>query len=336
MDGENLDAVLLVHGTFAGNKEDEGSRWWQRGEATFWGWLNRRLAGVAACDERVFHWSGENKERERRQAGHTCWGGCGNMSGRAGPITWSDTAMAGRSSGRPCARRRGQRRGDRRGAAGPGIRRSSGLRSWTTVGTPFLTYGILWSDLLFLIPLAFAGYLLVDVLGQIRCVASHFGEMWYPSIVPAADREHLVRLGAMALPTLGLLLCLSYSLAASLLRRPEGRDAAAPLGRLSTWSTAIRVLGVLLAAFALFQVEGVASELGATWGGVRAETWSDRGGAGRPWSGLGHRHHRLPVLAVPRPGPGPRGDHLGQGRGRRSAGGTGIPRAGPLPVVARG
>lgn len=63
------DLVLLIHGTYAGRKEDGGTSWWQLGSDTDAGLRERLPAGVelAAAGE-VFHWSGENSERARIKA----------------------------------------------------------------------------------------------------------------------------------------------------------------------------------------------------------------------------------------------------------------------------
>ncbi|MGP0067947.1 MAG: hypothetical protein ACLQGP_30680 [Isosphaeraceae bacterium] len=70
-DAGRTEVVLLIHGTFATAPDDEGPRWWQRGESTFWDWLKERLGGVAEVQPggRLFRWSGDNSERERRGAG---------------------------------------------------------------------------------------------------------------------------------------------------------------------------------------------------------------------------------------------------------------------------
>ncbi|MET9758745.1 hypothetical protein ABZ016_06765 [Streptomyces sp. NPDC006372] len=71
-DAQNRDElVILVHGTFAGDKDgsDSGNRWWQRGSDT-WRWLERNLpAGTSLPqDGRLFHWSGANTQSARLAA----------------------------------------------------------------------------------------------------------------------------------------------------------------------------------------------------------------------------------------------------------------------------
>lgn len=66
------DLVIFVHGTFAGDEEhrEHGSRWWQRGSRP-WDGLEARLpAGVQlpGPQTRLFHWSGKNLQSERLEA----------------------------------------------------------------------------------------------------------------------------------------------------------------------------------------------------------------------------------------------------------------------------
>ncbi|WP_275562430.1 hypothetical protein [Streptomyces sp. 5-6(2022)] len=64
------ELVILVHGTFAGDKErrDEGDRWWQRGSST-WQALTATLPkGARLPPGRLFHWSGANTQSKRLSA----------------------------------------------------------------------------------------------------------------------------------------------------------------------------------------------------------------------------------------------------------------------------
>jgi hypothetical protein len=63
------DLIVLVHGTFAGRETDDGDSWWQRGSPT-WDELQKRLPSGTRLAEQgeVFHWSGENSERARIKA----------------------------------------------------------------------------------------------------------------------------------------------------------------------------------------------------------------------------------------------------------------------------
>ncbi len=70
--GQPDELVILVHGTFAGDKsrQDSGKRWWQRGSAS-WSALETILPrGVSLPDTQstLFHWSGANSQSERLSA----------------------------------------------------------------------------------------------------------------------------------------------------------------------------------------------------------------------------------------------------------------------------
>ena len=70
MDERTTSTVLLIHGTFAADADDEGLAWWQRGSA-FHDALRQRLPSHVKLPEHesLFHWSGENSEWARYQAG---------------------------------------------------------------------------------------------------------------------------------------------------------------------------------------------------------------------------------------------------------------------------
>jgi hypothetical protein len=127
--GPNQDLVLLIHGTFAGREADQGDSWWQEGSAA-WEELRKRLPDGTRLSEQgeVFHWSGDNSERARIKAGIDLLEQMLQLeaSGRkyhlighshGGSVIWHALRQAT-------------------------LRRKdlTGLRSWTTVGTPFLHY----------------------------------------------------------------------------------------------------------------------------------------------------------------------------------------------------
>lgn len=121
--------VICVHGTFAGSEEDTGTRWWQSGSP-----FSKRLAShlpgsVRLANRReIFHWSGENSERARSRAAVDLFRTMKSMeeSGKefhlvghshGGSVIWHALKQA--TLQRQCL---------------------DGLRSWTTVGTPFLQH----------------------------------------------------------------------------------------------------------------------------------------------------------------------------------------------------
>ena len=163
MAGKQIDSVVLVHGTFAAADDDMGPRWWQSGSA-FGNWLNRRLDGVAECHD-VFHWSGQNRERERQRAGRKLLerlhryeqeGRRYHLVGHShgGSVIWAALRQAAL-----------------RGETLPS------LRSWVTVGTPFLSYRVRKGDLLLALPLAVAGLAMLAHLGQLAVAARYTGAM---------------------------------------------------------------------------------------------------------------------------------------------------------------
>ena len=123
----SVDRVILVHGTFAAEADDVGDSWWQEGSDT-WDALQRKLpkGTKLAAQSHVFHWSGENSERARIKAGQDlleifrefeeegiCYHVIGHSHG--GSVIWHALRMAELQN--------------------LWLPR---LRSWATVGTPFL------------------------------------------------------------------------------------------------------------------------------------------------------------------------------------------------------
>jgi hypothetical protein len=123
------DLVLLVHGTYAARQENEGTSWWQIGSQAYEG-LRQRLPNGAQLTkpDEVFHWSGENSERARIKAGIDllarlkaleAQGRGYHLIGHShgGSVIWHTLRLA----------TLGRIQLDR-------------LRSWTTLGTPFLRH----------------------------------------------------------------------------------------------------------------------------------------------------------------------------------------------------
>lgn len=171
--GSSDELVILIHGTFSGDRSgsDEGERWWQRGSET-WSWLQERLPeGVTLADDdmRLFHWSGNNNQTDRFAASTKLLAQLVQLEkeGRryhlvghshGGSIIWEAlvSSVEIRSKPRvplpkelrdelgikavksrfryPVPRRRFTRHEVYEWLELPG------LRTWTTVGTPFLHY----------------------------------------------------------------------------------------------------------------------------------------------------------------------------------------------------
>jgi len=176
--GSGDELVICVHGTFAADKrqQDTGHRWWQRGSDT-WQKLAEGLPdGVTLPAEnmQLFHWSGENSQVARLKASNRLLallldlerqGRVYHLVGHShgGSVIWEAliTAELMRRQHsvygalRPHLRRRGliPQRVPRRRRARTGSPASksyykrlgsapelAGLRSWITVGTPFIQY----------------------------------------------------------------------------------------------------------------------------------------------------------------------------------------------------
>src|ERR1700735_586588 len=66
----NPQIVLLVHGTGSASVSDSGTQWWQR-TSDFSRDLDQHLRPFAECfgSSGLFHWSGNNSEKDRRTFG---------------------------------------------------------------------------------------------------------------------------------------------------------------------------------------------------------------------------------------------------------------------------
>ncbi len=121
------EQVVLVHGTYASSEHDHGEAWWQVGSQAYQE-LQKRLPAQAELVGRgqVFRWSGENSERARSKAAaqlldhlkaYENEGRPYHLIGHShgGSVIWAALKLA-------TLRRRDLKQ----------------LRSWSTVGTPFL------------------------------------------------------------------------------------------------------------------------------------------------------------------------------------------------------
>jgi hypothetical protein len=127
---ESPPIVLLIHGTFAAAEADDGAAWWQRGSETWTGLSELLPDNARLCGEQpLFHWSGANTEWEREKAAERIleqllqfeaadqpYHLIGHSHG--GSAIWSALKGAVRRK-QPLAH----------------------LRSWATVGTPFMHFG---------------------------------------------------------------------------------------------------------------------------------------------------------------------------------------------------
>jgi tetratricopeptide (TPR) repeat protein len=126
----STELVILIHGTGAGRASDEGEQWWQRG-SEFTRDLNSRLHPSAQClaDGPLFRWSGSNSENARRSSGRNLY---------------EKYLLPLENAGRPY-----HLLGHSHGGgvivhalveAARKNHRLAYLRSWSTIGTPFLSF----------------------------------------------------------------------------------------------------------------------------------------------------------------------------------------------------
>ncbi|MBM4090388.1 MAG: alpha/beta hydrolase [Planctomycetes bacterium] len=123
------DVLIMVHGTGTSPESGEGDRWWQHGSSASTE-LKGRLPDDLFCSgpHEVFRWSGENSERARIMAGRRLLACLESLEEKGqgyhlighshgGSVIWHALQLA-TSRGKPLDQ----------------------LRSWATVGTPFLQY----------------------------------------------------------------------------------------------------------------------------------------------------------------------------------------------------
>ncbi len=128
-DSDQAALVILVHGTYAGDSENAGQKWWQAGSPAVAQLRSRLPRGVKIAEgEEVFHWSGENSERARSKAGRQLLERLRELEAEqrdyhlvghshGGSVIWK-TLKAKSLSQQPLEH----------------------LKSWTTVGTPYLEH----------------------------------------------------------------------------------------------------------------------------------------------------------------------------------------------------
>jgi hypothetical protein len=122
------DSVVFIHGTFAAQLSHGGSSWWQLG-SKFSRLIRKELQGLAIPSEEAFHWTGENSdifrvfdsalllERLRRENEKGPFHVIAHSHG--GLVLWHALMLA--------------------------VERQiplNNLRSWVTVGTPFVFYEV--------------------------------------------------------------------------------------------------------------------------------------------------------------------------------------------------
>lgn len=136
------DAVLLIHGTFSGDDADQGTRWWQRNSEAYRRLRETLPSSVSTADDwPIFHWgAGPNSERARSSAALRLLEQVERFEERGQPYH-----LIGHSHGgsviwetlrRAVLLRENMRVDETRRAR----LRLPHLRSWTTIGTPFMQF----------------------------------------------------------------------------------------------------------------------------------------------------------------------------------------------------
>ena len=123
------DLVMLVHGTYAAREPDCGDQWWQAGSRA-WMSLRRRLPPGAqlAGDGEVFHWSGDNSERSRIKAARELLDRLLELESEGRGYHLIGHSHGGSVIWHTLCRAQLQKKD------------LPGLRSWSTVGTPYLQH----------------------------------------------------------------------------------------------------------------------------------------------------------------------------------------------------
>jgi tetratricopeptide (TPR) repeat protein len=167
------ELLLLIHGTGAAAPEDRGPAWWQRG-SRFVESLSDHLPPHFRCapDNYVFHWSGANSETERREAGARLAQWVLQLEreerpyhliahSHGGGVTWFALREAVRAGSELV-----------------------NLRSWTTVGTPFLHFGPEGSARFYLPPVVAALAILGWSRAEMAAYVGHWRLMWTDPTTP--------------------------------------------------------------------------------------------------------------------------------------------------------
>ncbi len=124
---QDTDLVLLIHGTGAANPAEAGAAWWQAGSAVSLA-LKDRFGANAELSAKMFHWSGKNSEYDRRQAALSLLDLLYQLESTKRPYH-----LIGHSHGGSVIWLALQE------ATASG-KRLDHLRSWATLGTPFLDF----------------------------------------------------------------------------------------------------------------------------------------------------------------------------------------------------
>ena len=246
---EHREVVILIHGTGAGEPDPKQPKWWEA-TSEYATDLRARLGpdftvGYTA-DSQPFRWSSGNSERERQHAGQQLLArlkqldkdGIGyHLVGHShgGSVIWNAIKLAGADKSQ-----------------------LRGLRSWTTIGTPFLEFSAIWIGALMVLACIVAGILAVVPTTQLP--HGTVEQVWGELRRILRDPDSYTGLAAMLVPwtvLVGIFLASLYyagNWLMEMLKRPWTRwreQAAAKRFKaqwLSVWHTDDEPLGGLSAS----------------------------------------------------------------------------------------
>lgn len=191
--GPDDDLVILVHGTYASRDEDHGTSWWQDGSET-----HRELQHLLPDDVRiagsgeVFHWSGENNERARLKAAQDLLAYVLELEARECPYHLLGHSHGGSVIWHMLRQATIERR------------ELKFLRSWTTVGTPFIHHKTRKGSNFLNVLNVLLAVILFDP--AIRIIGKFFGGMFFPSLIqPSAEEFSYERASLWRRPVLTVL-----------------------------------------------------------------------------------------------------------------------------------
>lgn len=160
------DIVILIHGTGAADPDPVTPKWWET-ESAYARDLQERLGPdfeVGASGQSApFKWNGANSEKDRRRAGR-------ELASRLQKLERDGRRyhLVGHSHGGSVIWH----------ALWQSKKRLDGLRSWTSVGTPYLEFSPIWTGFTTLLALILVSMLTYFLMLQILQAAPEFAVVW--------------------------------------------------------------------------------------------------------------------------------------------------------------
>lgn len=278
---ENRDTVIFVHGTFASKPSDEGQEWWQSN-----GEFRRTILSAlgSECAESL-RWTGDNTEVTRQAAAD-------RLLKRLRELERDQRSyhLIGHSHGASIIMEALQR-----SLAQP----LTHLRSWTTLGAPFLHYGLDPSYFAFALPLVLSAVILIRFqlpqVWQLIPVSRDAAESlpWHVLAAFGAGSFAFLLLSGFAIYSV---CCVGQALF-RLRQRREGRHAAWEYYKLRwipIWSSSDEAINGLRAAVMLAAPVARPPVNDLIWARIRSAIY----GTGDSWT-LATRVTNTPVTDIP-------------------------------------